>query len=513
MRLTIMRLHANMPAAGAHALAYMRRLLAVLLLIALSACSRPVDLDPLPTDASAAAAPKSNNVPLVSVPFITPSPDPTRAPLESLTETYVVQSGETLGAISLEFNTTPEIIAKLNGIANVANIGVGQVLKVPVAGLDKVGPAMKIAPDSEVVYGPSTVGFDVEAFVSKTPGYLRGYSEEVEDKTLTGAQIVQLVAERYSVGPRVLLALIEYRGGWLSNRSPAAPALGYPAGHVDERWSGLYKQLMWAADHINSGYYGWKTRGVQTIRLSDLSRVRIAPGLNAGTIGLQSLLAIDAKPEDWLKDSGPSGFVKTYRDLFGDPFVRATEPLVPLLLIQPPLSLPWPKGQTWYFTGGAHGAWASGSAWGAIDFVPPGSGVGCYQSNEWVTSMSEGIVVRSREGEVLVALDADGHEQVGWAILYMHVEQRDRVVAGTKLRTGDRIGHPSCEGGYSTATHVHIARRYNGEWIAANGLPPFVMEGWTAIGAGSEYGGSIQKDSVRKEACECRDDNVNGISH
>jgi hypothetical protein len=35
------------------------------------------------------------------------------------------------------------------------------------------------------------------------------------------------------------------------------------------------------------------------------------------------------------------------------------------------------------------------------------------------------------------------------------------------VKTGDRIGHPSCEGGAANATHVHIARRYNGEWIPA----------------------------------------------
>ncbi len=484
----------------------MRRALSLLLLIHLTACSRQVDIGPMPTAPATGAPP-------VSAEFVSPSPDPTRTMPSPSTEPYVVQSGDTLGGISLEYHTTSEAIAQLNGLDDIASISIGQVLTMPVSAVEQVGPATKIAPDSEVVYGPSTVGFDVADFASRTNGYLRSYTEEVEGEVLTGGQIVQIVAERYSVGPRVLLTLIEYRGGWVSSPHPDAAALLYPAGHADERWSGLHKQLMWAADGLNHGYYGWKTRGRQTILLSDLTRVRIAPGLNAGTIALQSLLAIDSTPDEWLGDTGPDGFAATYRALFGDPFARAIEPLLPPLLIQPELSLPWPRGETWYFTGGPHGAWASGSAWAAIDFVAPGDGLGCYPSDDWVTSMSNGLVIRSRAGEALVDLDGDGFEQTGWVILYMHIEQRDRVPVGTAIGVGDRIGHPSCEGGYSTATHVHLARRYNGEWIAADGAAPFVIGGWMPIGSGSEYGGSLEKGDLRKDACECRDEAINGISH
>ena len=485
----------------------MHRFFILALLIGLAACSRPVDVDPL---AATAAVPLE---PVVSAEFVSPSPDPTLAAPRPSTEPYVVQSGDTLSGIAYEYGTAVETIAVMNGIEDRVSIAVGQVLNVPVDAVAATGPAMKIAPDGEVVYGPGSVGFDVEDFVSRTNGYLRSYTEEVDGKVLTGAQIVQLVAERYSVGPRILLALLEYRGGWLSNPYPDASALYYPAGHADGRWSGLHKQLMWAADHLNDGYYGWKTRGRQTIPLSDFTRVRIAPGLNAGTLALQTLLAIDSTPDEWQVDAGPDGFVTTYRAWFGDPFARAVEPLVPPSVSQPPLSLPWPVGETWYLSGGPHGAWASGSAWGALDFVPPDGGVGCYSSEGWVTSMSDGLVVRSRMGEVIVDLDSDGHEQTGWAILYMHIEERERVPEGAQLRAGDRIGHPSCEGGFSTATHVHIARRYNGEWIAAASAFPFVIGGWTTLGTQREYDGSLQKDGASREACECRDDTLNGIPH
>jgi LasA protease len=77
--------------------------------------------------------------------------------------------------------------------------------------------------------------------------------------------------------------------------------------------------------------------------------------------------------------------------------------------------------------------------------------------------------------------------------LYLHIADQDRVAAGTRLKTNDRIGHPSCVGGVATGTHVHIARKYNGEWFAA-GLPvPFVLSGWTAASGSKLYHGSLTK--------------------
>jgi hypothetical protein len=75
---------------------------------------------------------------------------------------------------------------------------------------------------------------------------------------------------------------------------------------------------------------------------------------------------------------------------------------------------------------------------------------------------------------------------------------------GTFLNPGDRIGHPSCEGGFASGTHVHLARKYNGEWISADGAIPFVLEGWVSGGLGTEYDGTLSRDGVSIEACDCR---------
>src|SRR5690606_33362238 len=115
-------------------------------------------------------------------------------------------------------------------------------------------------------------------------------------------------------------------------------------------------------------------------------------------------------------------------------------------LTTPPMELPWAAGETWFYTGGPHGAWNSGSAWGALDFVPPADAPGCIQTDAWVTSMTDGVVVRSGNGAVVVDVDGDGFAGTGWAITYMHLETRDRAAPGTAVKTGDRLGHPSCEG-------------------------------------------------------------------
>ena len=90
-------------------------------------------------------------------------------------------------------------------------------------------------------------------------------------------------------------------------------------------------------------------------------------------------------------------------------------------------------------------------------------------------------------------LDGDGNEQTGWVILYMHLADKDRVTAGEWVQLNDRLGHPSCEGGTSTGTHMHIARKYNGEWIAADGPLPFVLSGWVAHAWEKNYYGELTK--------------------
>ncbi len=491
----------------------MKRLLAASLLglaLMLPACGQPQTaiqpVTPLPSVTGIqlkSAEPLTREGP-TPTPFDTPTPDPTRVVDDTGTELYIVQDGDTFSGIASEFGTTPEEIAKTNGLTTLSMIHPGDPLNVPLK-LDRVGPNAKLIPDSELIYGPSTVDFDIANFIDRTNGYLKTYTEKVDGETLTGAQVVQRVAEQFSVNPRLLLALLEYRGEWLTNNTPDADQQAYPLGFRNAGYQGLYLQLGHAANRLNDGYYGWKGRGARTVQFQDSSRARIASGLNAGTVGLQSMLAADRTYDQWLKDVAPDGFMQTYRKWFGEPLQYATT-VLPGDLKQPELTLPWTAGETWYFSGGPHGGWASGSGWAAVDFVPDAVDIGCQPSERWVTAMSDGLVVRSQSGAVVVDLDNDGHERTGWTILYMHIADDGRVAEGTKLKTGDRIGHPSCEGGAANATHVHVARRYNGEWIPAGGTLPFVLDGWQVNGEATEYDGRLFKGDQVKVACECRED-------
>jgi hypothetical protein len=203
-----------------------------------------------------------------------------------------------------------------------------------------------------------------------------------------------------------------------------------------------------------------------------------------------------------MDDLNSEGFIKTYGELFGDPW-EYFHPLYEPGLEQPDLILPFLPGSVWAFTGGPHGAWEREAAWAALDFAPPSSEPGCVPSEEWLVASAPGLVLRSENGLVVIDLDGDGLEQTGWVLLYLHVATEDRVSAGTFVEQEDLIGHPSCEGGFATGTHVHLVRKYNGEWILADGSLPFELSGWVAHAGSSPYQGALVKGDQTILACTC----------
>jgi len=92
-----------------------------------------------------------------------------------------------------------------------------------------------------------------------------------------------------------------------------------------------------------------------------------------------------------------------------------------------------------------------------------------------------------------------------WVIFYLHLEERNRAPLASQLLAGQPLGHPSCEGGSSTGTHIHIARKYNGEWMLASGDIPFVMENWEPVSGDVQYVGKLIKPGQQVTACRCSD--------
>lgn len=440
------------------------------------------------------------------LPMWTPTPDARhRLPdIRSQSEQYIVQAGDYLQRIAQSYMVSVDAIIEANDIASPDFLEPGQVLIIPPPQPVGKGPAFKIIPDSELVYSPSSVDFDLADFVQQQDGYLAGYSEEVENRDMSGAKIVERVAQEFSVNPRLLLAILEYQSGWITQAKPKEATLEYPIGVADPLRIGLYKQLAWAANSLNRGYYLFRVDGVPVWDLADGNVLEIDPTINAGTAGVQHFFAQLLAHGDWQKAVSEAGLFTTYYKLFDYPFHRVVDPLLPTNLKQPKLQLPFEPNQTWSYTGGPHGGWGSGSAWAALDFAPPGEVLGCVKSDEWVVAVADGLIIRARDGAVVQDLDGDGFEQTGWTILYMHIDSQGRVRPGTYLQAGEKIGHPSCEGGVSTGTHVHLARRYNGEWIPADQSLPFVMDGWVSVGTGNEYDGYMKRNGKTIEAWEGR---------
>jgi murein DD-endopeptidase MepM/ murein hydrolase activator NlpD len=430
-------------------------------------------------------------------------PEPSPPP-----QVYAVKHGDTLYAIAGRFGCDVDDLIQANGIANPNALQVGQELRIPSTTID-TGPSARLLPNSEFVNSPAYLDFDTATFCARRGGYLCSYQENVGGQMLSGLEIVNLVVHHYSVGPRLLLAVVEHESGWLTDPNPSGSALGRRNGG----WATLHQQLAWAADTLNEGYYDWRGRGMPLKIWGDGTATRYAPTLNAATAGLQYFYSLNTSRSEWqvLVGEGPGSFIETYRKLFGDPAQYAIVPLVPADVTCPTLALPWSKGELWFYTGGPHGGWNKGSGWGAIDAVPDEGYLGCQVASAWATAAAPGLVIYSQDGEVMVDLDEDGHEETGWVLFYLHLSNQGRVPVDTRVKQGDHIGHPSCDGGFSESTHLHFARKFNGEWIAADGPLPLVLSGWQFHSSGSAYEGTATRGGQQRTACECTDAAINGL--
>jgi LasA protease len=436
-----------------------------------------------------------------STPTPVPSPSGGAAPPgEAATDepaaytSYYAQSGDTLEVVARHFGVQPNQVTSAEEIPARGLIAPGQLLTIPnLLGIPSYPSAL--LPDSEVIDSPSAADFNIQVFIDQAGGFLSSYSQQFKTERLTGAEIVQKVVENTSTNPRLLLAVLEFRTHWVYG-NPSNPNLTHPLGFNVPEYLGLYLELSLAARILNTGYYGWRQGNLTTLGFLGGQSARLAPQINAGTAAVQYLFAGFYPPDVWQEMLyGQDGFPRLYERMFGDPWVRAAavEPLFPAGLQPPVLELPFAPGEEWSLTGGLHPDWNTGTPWGALDFAPIIVEPPCAVSVRWVLASAPGVVIRSAYSTVLLELNGDGRQHAGWVLLYMHIAQKDRVAVGTHLYTNDVIGHPSCEGGDATGTHVHLARKYNGEWIGAGDALPFVLSEWTALPGDLPYQGTLVK--------------------
>lgn len=469
-----------------------------IIVILLSSCSS------LPNNPSLNATP-TQSTGAESASISTPLPTrPSFAPGELVD--YIAQTGDTLPALALRFNTSvDEILAANTFIPREATtMPPGMPIKMPIYYRALWGSTFQILPDHAFVNSPTGSGFSTAAFVASQPGWLKNYRAYVGGEWKSGAELVDYAAVNYSINPRLILAILEYQGGALTLEE--IPVRRNLLGLIRPFWESPYLQIVLAANTLNNGYYGWRIGSLTEFEDKGNNLIRPDPWQNAGSAALQYYYSRMFTGEDFNRAISPDGLYKTYMTYFGDPWQDSFE-LMPGSLQQPELLLPFPSSQTWNYTGGPHTGWGTGEPFSALDFAPPSEKSGCVPAKleNFATAVADGLVVRSSKDGVALDLDRDGDERTGWVIFYLHLATDLRAPLGSDLKTGDLIGYPSCEGGRSTGTHVHIARKYNGEWIPADSALPFVLSGWTPHAGSNAYQGTLTKGGLTVTACDCGD--------
>ncbi len=479
------------------------------------ACSRETSatLDPASLFATATQTPRPASPTLTATENITatqtsaPRPSVTPRPSNTFPHTptlhpratplpmgYLSQAGDTLRTVSIRFGVLPADVQAVSGDTLPLDglLEPGTQLIIPVS-LTDTSDSAHLFPDSAIVYSPAFANFDPIKYVHSQNGYLSTYIQG-SGEIANGAEILRQIAFNNSFSPKLLMALMEYESGWITQTNPPADTLKYPLGNKDPNAMGLTAQLIWATNILSIGYYGWRDASQLELKFGDGGILRLAPDLNAGTVAILYYFSrTTGSRQEW--EQAVQDFRGVYQRLFGDPFDEAVEPLYSSDLPLYEMELPFSKGQQWAFTGGPHGAWEHDGARAALDFAPTDA-PDCAVSSSWAVAIAAGKVVRSIGHVVVIDLDGDGYEQTGWNILYLHIADEGHVLNGTPVEVNDRIGHPSCQGGIATGTHLHIARKYNGEWMLAGGPVPFVLSGWVATAGDAPYQGTLVRDGI-----------------
>ena len=473
-------------------------LISLILLTALAGCIR-ADKNPDP----ALLLPTETPVPTETPTPVPQETDPVRArrpkymPGELVD--YTVMDGDTLPALAARFNTTEKEIRDANPVLpeHTTTLPQGLPLQIPIYYRSGWGSSYKILADAQFVNGPAQKGFSARSYTDRQPGWFKYFNIWASNQNLRGGELIDNISDQYSISPRLLLAILQYLTHALTdtqfrNDFNSSSVLGF-GGDKYKSLSGQFNQL---AEFLNDHYYSYKAGTFTEYELKDGSLIRIDPWLNACSAALQAYFASILSPQQYYTAIGPNGFVKTYREMFGDfPSVEEYPAHLPGSLEQVELRLPFKDGEAWTYTGGPHTAWGSLHPYAAIDFAPPAQEHGCFVSYAEVIAPHSGTIVRTNTGQAMLDLDDDGDERTGWVLLFLHLKTESIPPVGTHVEMGDVLGHPSCDGGTSSGTHVHIARKYNGEWIEAGGVIPLNMDSWITEAGEVKYEGRMRRYS------------------
>ena len=373
--------------------------------------------------------------------------------------------------------------------------------------------------DSLFLYAPSVLDFDTQAFLETQPGPLANYVELIDGQPWTAADSIQYNAMRSGINPQLILTILDAQTHVLTGSSAGVPLQSGPSTMppVGPTFHNHIKQLTGQAllAYDSHRYDGSSSH----IVFPDGETLAVSEALNAGTYAVQATLAGSMSRrqwESWVVGPGPL-FVEQFGRWFGDPHQDLDQTLGAATLAPSGYTLPFPIGETWYYTGGPHyyGGGTPGCTYGAscprpwssLDIAQPemiACPGGSYPAQRWIVAAKSGDVIQS--SQALIVID----HRDGWRTYYSHVSSADKRGTGP-IDRGARLGHPSCEvepGGFTTGVHVHFALYQVGVgFVNVDGM---AYSGWL-VGETSHYNGTMSLDGAVRQASVGRHTGTNDI--
>ena len=356
--------------------------------------------------------------------------------------------------------------------------------------------------DEQFVSGQPRSRDALVGFFATHPDFLRDVATSAETGSETSLiDTLAQVAEAHSVSPPVLLTLAEMEYAALSTDPPA---LDVPEQIAAAAW--LNETALQLSVDFYTYYNASAPDGDSDSSAAAQEASTNERAANAAGHALTQYFAHAAaeSPNSTLFQTDE--FANIYTKYFGDPLagkLRASHPTAEELLAAsagglPELKMPWLYNDAWYFTGGPHNLNGSGNPpLSGIDFGPPGAPNCVTPTDRWVVASAAGRTVDFQPHWVKLDHDRDGNVNTGWLTVYGHVD--NRIGDGRDVAQGERLGNPSCRGGFASGVHVHFGVKFENVWQPIENL---VISGRTVRNGSLNYHGFLSKPG-RETAESC----------
>ena len=148
-------------------------------------------------------------------PVVESTPNPI-ASSNVVPDQYIVQPGDTLSGIAVNYNTSLQSLLSVNNIQNPDLLEVGQVLIFPESP-NSFTPVSKLLPDARLVNSPLAINFEIDTFLSSLSGFIRIATDAVSTRladgseiqeVLTATEIVERVSLEYSIDPACFIGIL-----------------------------------------------------------------------------------------------------------------------------------------------------------------------------------------------------------------------------------------------------------------------------------------------------------------